>query len=35
MDKAKLETYLGMLRVVEFVVDIKTFCLKFLSERKI
>jgi hypothetical protein len=35
MDKATIGTYLEMLRVVKFVIDTKTFCLKICPERKI
>jgi hypothetical protein len=35
MDKATMGTYLEMLRVVKFVIDTKTFCLKIRSENKI
>jgi hypothetical protein len=35
MDKATMGTYLEMLRVVKFVIDIKKFCLKICLEGKI
>jgi hypothetical protein len=35
MDKATIGTYLEMLRIVEFVIDTKTFCLKIRLESKI
>jgi hypothetical protein len=35
MDKATMGTYLEMLRVVKFVIDTKTFCLKIRPENKI
>jgi hypothetical protein len=35
MDKATMGTYLEMLRVVKFVIDTKTFCLKISPENKI
>jgi hypothetical protein len=35
MDKATVGTYLEMLRVVKFVIDTKTFCLKIRPENKI
>jgi hypothetical protein len=35
MDKATMGTYLEMLRVVKFVIDTKTFCLKIRPESKI
>jgi hypothetical protein len=35
MDKATMETYLEMLRVVKFVIYTKTFCFKICPENKI
>jgi hypothetical protein len=35
MDKETMGTYLEMLRVVKFVIDTKTFCLKIRPENKI
>jgi hypothetical protein len=35
MNKATMGTYLEMLRVVKFVIDTKTFCLKICPENKI
>jgi hypothetical protein len=35
MDKARMGTYLEMLRVVKFVIDTKTFCFKIRPENKI
>jgi hypothetical protein len=35
MNKATMGTYLEMLRVVKFVIDTKTFCLKIRPESKI
>jgi hypothetical protein len=35
MDKATMGTYLEMLRVVKFIIDTKTFCLKIRPESKI
>jgi hypothetical protein len=35
MDKATMGTYLEMLRVVKFVIDTKTFCLKIFPENKL
>jgi hypothetical protein len=35
MDKATMGTYLEILRVVKFVIDTKTFCLKIRPENKI
>jgi hypothetical protein len=35
MDNATMRTYLEILRVVKFVIDTKTFCLKILPENKI
>jgi hypothetical protein len=35
MDKAAMGTYFEMLRVVKFVIDTKTFCLKIRPENKI
>jgi hypothetical protein len=34
MDKATKGTYLEMLRVVKFVIDIKNFCLRIKPEFK-
>jgi hypothetical protein len=35
MDKATMGTYLEMLRVVKFIIDSNTLCLKILPENKI
>jgi hypothetical protein len=35
MDKATMRTYLEMFRVVKFVIDTKTFCLKLCLENKL
>jgi hypothetical protein len=35
MDKATMGTYLEMLRIVKFVIDTKTFCLKIRPKAKI
>jgi hypothetical protein len=35
MDKATMGAYLEMLRLVKYVIDAKTFCLKILPEKKI
>jgi hypothetical protein len=34
MNKARMGTYLEMLRVLKFVIDTKTFCLKICPETK-